>query len=146
MATKKCTIFYTDDDEDDQNFFLAAAAGISNSLKVTTLDDGDDLIHLLGNPPPLPDIIFLDLNMPRKNGFDVLKEIKQSVHTKNFPVIIFSTSDDLVSITKSRQLGASMYMRKPSSINNMKKVISHALSIQWDTFNSNGDNFVFRAT
>lgn len=145
MQQENINIFYTDDDEDDRDFFKVAVNEISHSLQIITLGDGDKLIDLLNNPPPTPHIIFLDLNMPRKNGYEVLKELKLIKSNKGIPVIILSTSNDEISIGTTRQLGAKMYITKPSSINLLKKAIKHILSINWETFDSYSEDFVYKS-
>lgn len=138
-------IFYTDDDRDDRDIFIDAARQVSAFLQIITQRNGDELIRLLNNPPPFPNLIFLDLNMPVKNGYQVLQEIKQLEHIKSLRVIVFSTSDDENTISTSRQLGANLYIPKPSSFSSLKKVITYSLSINWDTFSPSNENFVYRA-
>ncbi len=144
MNSEVCKIFYTDDDLDDRDIFIDAANQVSESLQVLTQGNGDELIRLLNNPPPFPNLIFLDLNMPLKNGYEILQEIKQSEHTKYLPVIIFSTSDDERAINTTRLLGANLYIPKPSSFSSLKKVIKYTLSINWDTFTPSAEDFVYR--
>ncbi len=72
---------------------------------------------------PLPDLIFLDLNLPRKDGREVLKEIKQDESLKSIPVVILTTSDALPDIEKSYQLHANCYITKPVDINQFIDVI-----------------------
>lgn len=144
MNSVACNIFYTDDDQDDQDIFVDAAHEVSASLQVMIQGSGHELISRLKNPPPLPDIIFLDLNMPVKNGYEVLKEIKQSINIKHIPVVIFSTSDDANAIKTTRQLGASLYITKPSSFSSLKSAIKHTLSINWETFAASEDDYVYR--
>lgn len=138
-------IFYTDDDIDDRDIFIDAANQVSDFLQVITQGSGNELIQLLNNPPPYPHLIFLDLNMPIKNGYEVLQELKQYERTKHFPVIIFSTSDDENAINTTRLLGASLYIPKPLSFSSLKKAIKHSLSINWNTFTPSTENFVYRA-
>jgi response regulator RpfG family c-di-GMP phosphodiesterase len=145
MNSEVCKIFYTDDDVDDRDLFVDAALHISDSLEVITQGNGDELICLLNNPPPFPNLIFLDLNMPIKNGYEVLKEIKQSERTKSLPVIVFSTSDDQDTVDLTRKLGANLYITKPSSFSLLKKVIKYSLSIDWETFTPSTENFVYKA-
>lgn len=144
MHSEAFCIFYTDDDRDDHDIFIDAANQLSTSLQVITQDNGDDLIRLLKSPSPLPDIIFLDLNMPVKNGYEVLKEIKQFEDLRNLPVVIFSTSNDTKAISTTRQLGASLYITKPSSFGSLKSAIQYSLSIDWQTFNPSEEDFVYR--
>jgi response regulator RpfG family c-di-GMP phosphodiesterase len=145
MNSEVCKIFYTDDDVDDRDLFVDAALHVSDSLEVITQGNGDELICLLNNPPPFPNLIFLDLNMPIKNGYEVLKEIKQSERTKSLPVIVFSTSDDQDTVDLTRKLGANLYITKPSSFSLLKKVIKYSLSIDWETFTPSTENFVYKA-
>ena len=77
----------------------------------------------------LPDILFLDLNMPRKNGLECLTEIKQLEEYKNLPVIIFSTSLDRDIVDLVYGKGAVYYIQKPGEFSKLKKVIGSALSI-----------------
>jgi CheY-like chemotaxis protein len=138
-------IYYADDDIDDLNIFVDAANEISSSLQVITQENGDDLIRNLNNPSPRPSLVFLDLNMPMKNGYEILKEIKQADHTKDLPVIIFSTTSDVNAIHNTRMLGANYYIPKPSTFNSLKNAIRHCLSINWDTFMPKAEEFVYRS-
>ena len=72
MPEDSVKIFYTDDDQDDQEIFIDAVNEISDSLQIVTQRNGDELIKMLKSRPPVPSIIFLDLNMPVKNGYEVL--------------------------------------------------------------------------
>lgn len=125
------TIFYTDDDADDQDFFKEVIAEIGGGHQVHTQDGGDALLRLLENPPPAADVVFLDLNMPQKNGHQVLEEIRSSSKYKDLPVIIFSTSDDAGMIERSKQLGASMYVSKPASYQRFRQILSSILAMDW---------------
>ena len=138
-------IYYADDDLDDREIFKDAALEVSQSLQIITQDNGDELIQLLNNPPPSPHLIFLDLNMPIKNGYEVLQEIKQSERTRHFPVIVFSTSDDQKAIKATHELGANLYITKPSTYSSLKKAIKYSLSINWDTFTPSTENFVYKS-
>lgn len=139
-------IFYADDDLDDQELFKEAVEEIGGSYDLYIRNDGRELISLIKSPPPAPDVIFLDLNMPLMNGYQTLTEIRKDNLTKDIPVIIFSTSDDVKSISRSRELGASLYVPKPSSYKAIKNVISHSLGIDWTSFRASDENFVFRSS
>lgn len=129
--TKPLTIFYTDDDPDDQHIFKEVVSEIKEYCDVYTQNHGDELMDMLKNPSPQPHIIFLDLNMPFKNGYEVLKEMRHSATYRNTPVIIFSTSDDKNSIEKSRELGADLFISKPTSYTKLKETIRNVLSFDW---------------
>lgn len=137
------TIFYTDDDAEDLEFFTEVTNAIGDHLNLVTQDNGKKLLHDLENPPPNPHIVFLDLNMPGISGFDVLQQLRSSDNFKNLPIVIFSTSSDERIIAKSRELGASYYVSKPTDFSLLKKTIQHALSINWDTFIPSKENFVY---
>jgi DNA-binding NarL/FixJ family response regulator len=76
----------------------------------------------------LPQVLFLDLNMPRKNGFECLSEIKKNQSLKGLPVIIFSTSYDTDIVNLLYNNGAHFYISKPNEFDKLKKVIQTALS------------------
>jgi len=91
--TEQLNFLLADDDADDQFFFDKALklSSISSDLKI--VEDGEKLMHyLLNNVAKLPDVLFLDLNMPRKNGAECLYEIKSNKDLQDLPVIIYSTS------------------------------------------------------
>lgn len=134
-------IFYADDDTDDLEFFRDALAQIDSSLILTASHDGDELLERLQSPPPMPRLIFLDLNMPRKNGFEVLQEIRSNASIKDLPVIVFSTTQDEDAIRKTRQLGANRFVSKPSSFNGMKRVIRTCLETDWPLFKTAPENY-----
>jgi CheY-like chemotaxis protein len=107
-------ILVAEDDEDDQE--LIRDALLESELaeqKLRFVTDGEELINLLQNAVLLPSLILLDLNMPRKNGFQVLSEIKTSTKLKHIPVIVFTTSDNYSDIKKCHELGGNSFMTKP---------------------------------
>ncbi len=136
------SIFYVDDDADDLDFFKEVVDEINEA--VTLFEEGAKLLHSLHNPPPNASVIFLDLNMPVKSGFDVLKEIRTSPAIEKTPVVILTTSISPSDIELSKKLGANLYIRKPTSINGLRKAIAHVLSIDWETFNSSDHEFVYK--
>lgn len=137
------TIFYADDDADDLEFFRDVTTAIDKNIKLFTHENGNQLLVAVKNPPPSPQIIFLDLNMPGKDGFEVLKELKNSEEYKNIPVVIFSTSNDQNNIIRSKELGANLYITKPNSFAKFQKSIEHTLSINWDAFKPSLENFFY---
>ena len=137
------TIFYADDDADDLDFFRDVTAAIDKSIDLFTHENGNQLLVAVRNPPPSPHIIFLDLNMPGKDGFEVLKELKSSEKYKNIPVVMFSTSNNEQNILRTRELGANLYITKPNSFAKFQKSIEHTLSINWDVFKPSLENFTY---
>ena len=129
-------ILLADDDKDDCLFFENALIEIPIVTKINTVNDGEKLMELLNkNSNALPDILFLDLNMPRKNGFECLAEIKETLLFKDLYVVMFSTSyprdpnyeKDM--INRLLKFGANHFIRKPHDFEQLKKVIQNALTI-----------------
>jgi CheY-like chemotaxis protein len=137
------TIFYTDDDQEDLEFFKEIIDTLDVNVNVVTQRNGQQLINALNNPPPTPHVVFLDINMPGMNGFEILKHVRNSLNNKHLPIVMFSTSGDETAIEKSRELGASYYVQKSSAFEQLKKSIEHALRINWDTFKAGKNNFVY---
>ncbi len=137
-------IFYTDDDADDQEVFRDIVAEINEDIYIFTQSNGSELVDLLKNPPPSPHLIFLDLNMPVKNGYEVLREIRHQEGFKDYPVIIFSTSTDEETIALTKTLGATLYISKPGSYNDLKRILREVLAIDWEQYKPTNENFVYR--
>ena len=142
MSQTHTTIFYADDDVDDLDFFNEVAKEINQS--VSLFEDGAQLLNQLRNPPPAASVIFLDLNMPVKSGFDVLTEIKSSKEIENIPVVILTTSNNPDDVKLSKKLGANLYIRKPASIGGLRKAVSHVLSIDWNNYITSENDFVYQ--
>jgi CheY-like chemotaxis protein len=146
-AMKNKSIFLADDDADDCMLFEDALREVSNSAELVTVNDGMELMSVLDETvPPSPDVIFLDLNMPRKNGFECLIEIRGTQRFKDIPVVIFSTSAQEEAITRVYEEGANYYIRKPGSFPKLKTAIKHVLSMDWSQNKptSYKDNFFFQ--
>ena len=134
MNSKQLNILLADDDIDDCHFFKEALDSLPQTTTLTTVHNGDDLMnYLLQNRERLPHVLFLDINMPRKNGFECLSEIKENEKLKGLTVIMFTTSftrgfdlEDNLRNTLVR-MGAADYVRKPSGYEELKLVIQQAL-------------------
>jgi CheY-like chemotaxis protein len=130
MSKEHYFLLLADDDEDDCLFFKEALDEITVSTDLSMVHDGVQLMNYLEkNTLNLPDLIFLDLNMPRKNGLECLDEIKKDERLKNLPIIIFSTSLDSEIVNNLYQNGASYYIRKPGDFSKLKTVIEKALTV-----------------
>lgn len=123
------SVFLADDDVDDCAMFQEALIEIALPIQLTTVHDGEQLMNLLKRDTgSLPSVLFLDLNMPRKNGFECLSEIKQSKQLSNLNVIILSTSYQPEVANLLFKNGAHQYIRKPSDFNDLKRLIHQALT------------------
>lgn len=130
MSLERLNILLADDDPDDCNFFKKALGELPLTTHFTTVPDGEHLMNLLTHEKnELPHVLFLDLNMPRKNGFECLSEIKLSQRLKRLPVIIFSTSFEQEVVNQLYQNGAQYFIRKPSEFSQFKKIILQALTL-----------------
>ncbi len=107
-------ILIADDDDDDKELFQEALYEISPHIKLTAVSNGMELMEKLSQPS-LPDLLFLDLNMPGKNGFECLTELNNILTVKKLPVLIYSTSANPEQIERTYRNGATYYIQKPSS-------------------------------
>jgi CheY-like chemotaxis protein len=148
MNTRLLNLLLADDDEDDCIFFKDAVEELPVSAKLTTVNDGVQLMHILSESELLPDVLYLDLNMPRKNGFDCLAEIKLHEKLKELPVIIFSTSFDKEVVTSFHEKGAHYYIRKPAEFSNLKRVIQKSIALIVETIKQHPvrENFVLNVS
>lgn len=122
-------IFLTDDDIDDCSIFSDALNEVYTGAKLTIANNGLKLMEALEQTvPPSPELIFMDLNMPFKNGFECLEEIRKSSRYQDIPIIIFSTSSNNDIVEKTYLYGANYYICKPASYSILKKTILHVLS------------------
>lgn len=108
------SIVLVDDDRDDQEIFKSACSTLDTSVEVVGFENGMLALEALSLMPLQPDVIFLDLNMPRLNGVEVLMELKHSSDLRDIPVIIYSTSLDSRVKDKCSSLGAVAVMEKPN--------------------------------
>ncbi len=123
-------LLLADDDTDDCLFFKEALEDLPLDANLSTVNDGVQLMNFLyAKLDTLPDALFLDLNMPRKSGFECLSEIKLIDGLKHLPIIIFSTSLDLDVVNLLYDKGAHYYIRKPGEFSSLKKVIWQAISL-----------------
>ena len=138
------TIFYTDDDEDDLSIFSDAVNALKKELNLFTFDRPEKFLDAIDNPPPTPNVVFLDLNMPGKNGLEVLQELRSLGSHKKTPVIIFTTTSDPHTIKKCKAYGANYFITKPLSMKGLIASIEHTLKIDWDKFIPSGNEFVYK--
>lgn len=137
MHQRERIIFLADDDVDDCDLFEDALNEVSDDVTLKTAGDGIKLMTILVDTvPPAPDVIFLDLNMPRKNGFECLAEIKSDSKLKDIPVIIFSTSAEKEFIDRVYNGGANYYLCKPQNFSKLKTAISTVLQMDWQKENA----------
>lgn len=127
-------ILLAGDDKDDTTLFFDVLKELSLFTHFVTVSDGEKPMELLNETKEqLPDILFLDLTMPRKNGFDCLSEMRQTERLKQLPVIIFTTSYEPDVVNLLCKKGVQYYIRKPNNFEQLKKVIHLALTLTEQT-------------
>jgi CheY-like chemotaxis protein len=140
-------ILLADDDEADRFIFTEAFSELKIKTIVATVNDGDQLMTYLGNENnKLPHILFLDLNMPRKNGLQCLKEIRSDEKLKDISIAIYSTSENEKDIEKTFLGGANVYITKPADFNKLKQILERAVmtAYHFEQKGMNRDNFLLK--
>lgn len=147
MKTQPLHILLAEDDESDRLVFNEAFAELKIEYTVHTVNNGVELMNWLNNEDNrLPHLIFLDLNMPRKNGIECLKEIRSNQRLKNISIAIYSTSENKNDIEETFQQGANVYITKPADFNTLKKVLEKAVmtAYQYEDQSMLRENFLLR--
>jgi CheY-like chemotaxis protein len=109
----QATIFLIDDDIDDQAIFALALEELAPSFHCVTAKDGIEALAKLRSGDLKPDCIFLDLNMPRMNGKQCLKELRKEFRLSQIPVVIYTTSSESRDKEQMLAMGASAFITKP---------------------------------
>ena len=145
MIDQTINILLAEDDEADCLLFKDALEELPVKCHLSVVNNGEQLMDLLtqkGNK--LPDVLFLDLNMPRKNGFASLGEIKRNAVLQRLPVVVFTTAAGMGTVKDVYRDAAHYYICKPADFSQLKKVIFEALTLVTQEDNSlpNLDKFV----
>ena len=115
-------IVLADDDSDDRELFEEAVTVVDPRIKISMAKDGEELMELLKTNSTL-DMIFLDLNMPFKNGFQCLDEIRSIKAFQDLFIILYSTTARPVVIDSAFRKGASLFIQKPNSFSDLKQIL-----------------------
>lgn len=127
---RKALILIAEDDMDDRFLLQAAFVETGDHEELVFVDNGVKVIEYLdtlaekGEDAVYPEIIIMDLNMPKKNGKEVLVELKQHPIYKKIPVIIYTTTRNEIEVKTCYELGANTYIVKPVSFESMREVVS----------------------
>ena len=122
-------ILLADDDADDRFFFEEVLNEISLTTSLKAVPDGVSLMQFFCKATELPDVLFLDINMPRKGGCECLQEIRKDSRLSSMVVVMYSTSFNPTVIKSLRENGANYYIRKPGEFSTLKRVILNVLSL-----------------
>jgi CheY-like chemotaxis protein len=121
-----------DDDADDHEIFLEAVNEIDNSIQCVCYFDGEEALRKLQkNGDTLPDLIFLDTNMPKVSGKHVLTSLKKSSSLNNIPVIMYSTFFSGKDKEEFKSIGAAFHLSKPAKFEELRNALSDILQTKW---------------
>jgi CheY-like chemotaxis protein len=141
-------VFIADDDTDDLELFQEALNDICVTCNLTSSKDGLELLNKLAENTYRPELMFLDVNMPKMGGLECLEKIKSQQDFKDIPIIIFTTSTSATTVELAHTLGASMFVEKPSDYNDLKTMISKLIQIDWShrAIPVPASNFIYKAS
>ncbi|WP_369411711.1 response regulator [Longitalea arenae] len=134
-------ILIAEDDADDRYLLQTAFTEVGYPEQIDFVENGIEVLNYLDDiyttnnmeEKALPGFILLDLNMPKKDGREVLKELKQHPVFKKIPVIVFTTTKNEVEIKRCYELGANSYVVKPISFDGLLKVVENIRSFWFQT-------------
>ena len=130
MTSRPMTFFLVDDDFDDASLFQATLSDVDPNITFAHAADGQEALDQLLSKSIRPNLIFLDLNMPRMDGKECLTLIKQEDDLKDIPVIMYTTSQMQSDIDETKSLGAVYYLTKPDKFVELKKAIEFILDLK----------------
>jgi len=123
-------ILLIDDDKDDCMLFKEALHEVDATINLFCLNTAEAIPQTVLEVNP--DLIFLDINMPRVNGFESLKMLYDSVTHFRMPIVMYSNSDNSKEINIAHALGATLYLKKPSGYIKLVESIKSILNLSWD--------------
>ena len=122
-------IIFAEDDEDDRLFFEDVIRNYNPSIRIDFVSNGVQLMEIL--PSFLPDLLFLDLEMPYKNGLECLLEIRNNERLSQLPVIVFSSTTRQANIQTAYEVGAHLFLIKSPTYSEYAGSIKAALNLDW---------------
>lgn len=128
-------ILLVEDNPDDEALTIRALKNSNIANQVVVARDGvEALDRLFGSDPVTPELVLLDLNLPKVNGFEVLKRIRAEERTRSLPVVILTTSDEDRDLVDGYKLGANSFVRKPVDFDEFRQAVKH-LGMYWLVLN-----------
>lgn len=124
------TILYVDDDPEDLDIFKEAVSAIDRKIVCYIANDGSQGLQVLDGLTVLPDLIFLDINMPVMTGKEFLIAMQGSQKIRGIPVVIYTTSTLASDFDDCKRLGAVDFITKPANFSGVKAEITRVLSHQ----------------
>jgi CheY-like chemotaxis protein len=121
-------IYFIDDDEEDALLFDSVVQSLNPSIRFVAFTHGHEALKALSTGREMPDVIFLDINMPLINGFECLTFLKTHPPLKSIPVIMFTTSRREKDLETCLSLGADYYVTKPNSYMELDQIVREFFS------------------
>lgn len=122
-------IVNVDDDPDDREMFCRAIKKISHDILCTQVESGEDAVHFFSKSEFSPDFIFMDINMPRMNGYECVKEIYQFANLRNTTIVMHSSSFNPRDQVEFGILGL-QYLLKTSNLNALAESIRKLIQLK----------------
>ena len=141
MALNTTRIFYVDDDTDDRDLFERAVQTLDHAVLLFSM--AEQMLSRMQDPPSGPSIVFMDLNMPKMNGYELLAAMRSNPNFNDIPIIILSTANDRLIIQKCWDRGADLYVKKFSNFKEFARTIKAITQIDWKNRKRVRENFVF---
>lgn len=139
MQLKELLVYLVDDDEDDRFLFSDALKRSNSNIELVMFQEGSELLDHLTASDRVPDVIFIDLNMPLVNGDDLLENIRSGPNKVEVPIIIYSTSYNPSKAQNVLDKGAALFLQKPASFKELQKKIQQSIDSVLSS-RSSGDN------
>lgn len=126
---KQITVLLVEDNPGDTELTRQSLAASKLSINLVAVDDGDKALKYLRNKPPYqkadrPDLVLLDLNLPKLSGGEVLREIKSDKALKSLPVVVLTSSEEESEVSKCYAEGANCYIVKPVDFNAFLSIVN----------------------
>lgn len=138
-------VLLVDDDSEESYLFNEALEHAHLNIRLSRAIDGNDLMAYLLREAP-PDLVFMDINMPYKDGLEALTEIRNNPKFKNLPLIIYSTTKNENSINACYEKGADLFVIKPDDFDELMHVVEKVCTYDWKNYTKpSRENFVVTA-
>ena len=128
--TERRTLLLVEDNPDDEALTLRAFRKHNLSNEVMVARDGVEAIGILHGGGPLPQVVLLDLKLPRLDGLEVLKRLRSDDRTRHLPVVVLTSSQEERDLVESYRLGANSYVRKPVDFAEFMEAVNR-LGLYW---------------
>ena len=134
------SVLVVEDDADDYDFLKAILKNCSEKTSIQWVQDGEQAVDYLFHKGeyqdetryPVPDLVFLDIRLPKKNGLEVAKIIKEDPRLKKLPTIMLTTSSSSADVQNAYENGANSYLKKPGGPQEMEQ-FKKAIGLFWSS-------------